>query len=139
MSGTNTKRRQWRLVLVWVFSAALVACLFVLNFRLLDRIGITPAIQLALLVGVAAGLWATQVFYWRALDEVARAVHLSAFFWSGLVTWTLLPFGMSALLLFDRKMAVLAEVGAFEGAMSVVMVHALLYLLLWGWARFRMR
>lgn len=139
MNGTNTKRRQGRLLLVWVFSAALVASLFVLNFGLLDRIGITLIIQLALLVGIAAGLWATQVFYWRSLDEIARAVHLSAFFWSGIVTWTLLPFGISALFLFDRKMSALAEVGAFGGAMAVVMVHSLLYLLLWAWARFRMR
>lgn len=139
MSGANTKRRQGRLALVWVFSAALVAALFVLNFRLLDRIGIPPALQLVLLVGIAAGLWATQVFYWRSLDEIARAVHLSAFFWSGIVTWTLLPFGVSALLLFDREMAALSEVGAFGGMMSVVMVHSLLYLILWAWARFRLR
>jgi hypothetical protein len=139
MSGSNTSRRRARVIASWVLSAALGIVLVGINRGALDAAGLPDGAQAALLAALAGCLWAVQLLYWRSLDEVAREVHKSAFFWSGLVVWTVLPITLSGVLIFDLRAGVLGEVDAIGGALFVMLLHALLYFAFWGVARLRLR
>ena len=132
MAGSNTQRRRRRLIITWLGSF-LLSVLLVLVIQG-QTFGLPLPAQLALRLGIVVALLALQFYYWRTLDEVARAVQMRAFFWSGLAAWG----GLIVLVLlapaFPSEAAIVSQMGALTGAMLMVGAHGFLFLILWSWA-----
>lgn len=131
MSGVNTRRRQRRLTITWGASLLLGLVLGVLLQG--SAFGLPTPFGIILGLGVLVALIIVQIYYWRTLDELARSIHMRAFFWGGLTTWIGLLCLIFIAPIFPAEAARVAQMGAFNGAILVIAVHALLYLLLWAW------
>jgi hypothetical protein len=131
MQGNNNRRRKRRLAIAWIASAVLTLGLAAL-FR--NGTGLPPAISIPAGLLIIAAITTVQIYYWRTLDEFARAIQTHAFFWSGLTTWGLFAILVVIAPLFPSETASLAQMGATGGALMLLFVHAVLFLALWGWA-----
>lgn len=134
MTGNNTRRRKRRVAIAWIASIALAIALAMLVRGSEEGTALPREVAIPLGLLVVAAITAVQIYYWRTLDELARAIQTRAFFWSGLTTWGLLAVLIILSPLFPSESARLAMIGPSGGAMLMILVHALLYLALWGWA-----
>lgn len=132
MSGSNTRRRQRRLTITWVSSLLLGLFLGLLIQGW--SFGLPAGLEIALRLGVVVALLAIQVYYWRTLDELARAIQMRAFFWSGLTVWGLFLLVVLIAPAFPAEAARVTDMGAVAGASFIVVAHAALFFVLWGWA-----
>lgn len=139
MSGNNTRRRQRRVTIAWVASVVLAIALALLLRGSQEGNSLPQAVTIPLGLLVVAGITAVQIYYWRTLDEFARAIQTHAFFWSGLTTWGLLAILVVIGPLFPSETASLAQMSPTSGALMLIFVHGALYLALWGWAWLKQR
>ncbi|ODT83487.1 MAG: hypothetical protein ABS76_03765 [Pelagibacterium sp. SCN 64-44] len=141
--GPNTRRRRRNQILLWAGSILIFLLLIAIFNGWASRVGVPVILQQAGIIAGALALTGLTLFQWRDLDELGRRAYATAFFWSGIATWTL-AFIVFAL---SRTMADApghgldgADAGVFAGPLLVVGVHAGLCLLFYAviWLRNRL-
>lgn len=136
--GPNTRRRRRNQVLLWGGSALLAIILSATINGWASHWGIPVIAQQGAVALVAIALMGLTVLHWRSLDEIGRQLHASAFFWSGMVSWTgvLVVIGVAA----AGQSGEGPLFPAFGSAFLVIGAHAVLYVMLYAalWLRTRL-
>ena len=78
------------------------------------------------------------VYYWRQLDETARAAHLEAFFWGGLVGMSLALIAAAGLYAYRDEIAFpggsaagAAALGLYGGMLCIIVGYSLAWVIWW--------
>lgn len=136
--GPNTRRRRRNQILLWVGSAVVTLVLLVSLNGAASQWGVPVLAQRIAILLAVIGLLGLTWLQWRELDEVGRQMHTLAFYWSGLLVWTL------ALVVVGLSAAGGTAEGplfpAYGSALMVIGLHGVAYLAFYGvlWLRNRL-
>lgn len=137
-AGPNTRRRRRNQLLLWIGTAAVSLILYAVVSGWASDRGISVPVQQATIVLIVLALAGLTALHWRELDEVGRKANAMAFFWSGMLTWTLFLLAIGILAPGGGLKATLFP--AYGSAFLVIGLHAVLYFVFYAalWLRNRL-
>lgn len=125
MSGPNTRRRRRNQILLLLGSVTVSIILIGVLGGGATALGLSAFVQQLAVAFSGLALLLLTAFQWRDLDELGRQINATAYFWSGMLTWTLV------LVLMAISSAGTPQMGpafpVFAAALLLIAVHALLH------------